>query len=296
MTAPRSEPLHHAPALTVMRGVAALIILNLHAWRWTAPPEIGEPPALHYLVSTRYIAMPLFFVLSGWVIHYNFSRYLPATGEFALRREAMNYLKFFAKRLVRLYPLYIVLFGFICYVDDRLFTPPAHWHVFWRYVTLTHSWTFLMIHDLPSFHSTFSLSWSISTELALYLSYPVLGFIALRLRDGKRVAMAMAGTLAIAVTMAEVAVHYRFQFARLARAQRLRAHAGRVANRLRQPVARRARQRAPHIQMAGLADQPVILRGVEQAAIAGKGRAKEVRQWQCCRAGLCLVAGAHPLQ
>ena len=215
MTAPRSEPLHHAPALTVMRGVAALIILNLHAWRWTAPPEIGEPPALHYLVSTRYIAMPLFFVLSGWVIHYNFSRYLPATGEFALRREAMNYLKFFAKRLVRLYPLYIVLFGFICYVDDRLFTPPAHWHVFWRYVTLTHSWTFLMIHDLPSFHSTFSLSWSISTELALYLSYPVLGFIALRLRDGKRVAMAMAGTLAIAVTMAELAVHYRFQFARL---------------------------------------------------------------------------------
>ena len=198
-----------------MRGVAALMILNLHAWRWTALPEIGEPPLLHLLVSMRYVAMPLFFVLSGWVIHYNFARYLPTKAEFAARREATNYLKFFAKRLLRLYPLYIVLFGFVCYVDDRLFTPHFDWHAFWRYLTLTHAWTFVMVRDLPTFHSTFSLSWSISTELALYLSYPVLGFIALRLRDGKRVAMAMACTMAIAVTLAEVAVHYRFQVARL---------------------------------------------------------------------------------
>jgi len=199
-----------------MRGVAALMILNLHAWKWTAPPEIGEPPLLHYLVSMRYLAMPLFFVLSGWVIHWNFSRYLPAAADFVPRRDTTNYLKFFARRVLRLYPLYILLFGFICVFDDRLFKPSVDWNALWRYLTLTQSWTFVMVRDLPAFHSTFSLSWSISTELALYLAYPVLGFIALRLRDGRSVLLAMIGTMAIAVTIAQVAVHYRLELARLA--------------------------------------------------------------------------------
>lgn len=199
-----------------MRGLAALMILTFHVPIWTSPSVLEGTALLHYAGALRFVAMPLFFVLSGWVIHYNFSRYLPEAAGLSLRREAGNYLRFAAKRLLRLYPLYIFCLGLVCCYDFGLYRPSVDWEVVWRYLTLTHSWTFLTLHGAPVTQWTFSLSWSISTELALYLAYPLLGFLACRLRSERSVVLALFGTLALAAAAAALIVSYRAQIARLA--------------------------------------------------------------------------------
>lgn len=197
-----------------MRGLAALMILTLHVLTWTSPAILEGTAVLPYATSLRFVAMPLFFVLSGWVIHYNFARYLPATLDLSFRRDAGNGLRFAARRLLRLYPLYVACLAIVCCYDVRLYRPAVEWDVLWRYLTLTHSWTFLTLHGVPVTQSTFSLSWSISTELALYLAYPVLGFLACRLRRERSVVLALAGTFAVAAAAAALIVTCREPIAR----------------------------------------------------------------------------------
>ncbi len=60
------------PQLTGLRFVAAFSILFLHAVAWCIPfTETNIPNAIGNWVGV--FGMPLFFVLSGFVIHYNYA-------------------------------------------------------------------------------------------------------------------------------------------------------------------------------------------------------------------------------
>jgi peptidoglycan/LPS O-acetylase OafA/YrhL len=87
------------PSLTALRFLAAFCIVFAHA-RTGLPETLGE-----IIGYTTLLGMPLFFVLSGFVIHYNYGHLftdLPAT---ALSRFAIA-------RLARIYPLFLVMLAY----------------------------------------------------------------------------------------------------------------------------------------------------------------------------------------
>ena len=89
------------PALTGLRFFAAACILTEHAGAWLA--QFTNSDVNKYLTVWGIFGMPLFFVLSGFVIHYNYRRL------FLSRTAARATCEFAAARFARLFPLYMCL-------------------------------------------------------------------------------------------------------------------------------------------------------------------------------------------
>ncbi len=144
-------------ALTGLRFIAASCIVVAHL------TAAGYAPfGLRYDLAPA--GMPLFFTLSGFIIHYvywnGFIRSWPRTArEFAVARFS------------RLYPL----FGFLL-LYWLLFSPlgkvlgDSPWTLL-SYATMTASWWYWHIDGVSFIELPYGLSWSISTEVFFYLVY-----------------------------------------------------------------------------------------------------------------------------
>ncbi len=81
-----------APALDGLRGIAALSIVVLHAWLYTTTSAEKTDSVLDAAVHQFRLGVPLFFVLSGfllyraWVLAVRHGRRAPSVVEFARRR------------------------------------------------------------------------------------------------------------------------------------------------------------------------------------------------------------------
>ncbi len=139
-------------ALTGLRFVAAFTIAFGHAYPgWLSITGVG---------------MPLFFTLSGFIIHYVYADpfaagWRQATGEFAVAR------------ISRIYPLYLALLLYYL-----LRTPmgselagPANVPIVVSYFLACWTWWPIMVdgHLLLDFH--YHISWSVSTEIFFYICY-----------------------------------------------------------------------------------------------------------------------------
>jgi peptidoglycan/LPS O-acetylase OafA/YrhL len=114
-----------------------------------------------------YIAVDLFFVLSGFVMALTYGRVF--AGGFSFRK----YLSFLFKRLGRLYPLYITvtsMMAALIYAGMISQAPPSAWTLISN-ILLIQAWGFA--------NSIGGTSWSISTEFAAYLLFPVLLLVIL---------------------------------------------------------------------------------------------------------------------
>lgn len=175
-------------ALTGLRFLAALSILISHTASWIAPFTAANPVST-FASAIGIYGMPLFFVLSGFVIHYNYAvlfRQRPwvfATGEF------------FIARFARLYPLYL-FFCIVGMISDFTVNWLENGYVadFVKLVvtslTLTQSWFYIIVvnHRLL-LENAFGLGWSVSTEWFFYCAYIVLVFAVFRLRTPKATAV-----------------------------------------------------------------------------------------------------------
>ena len=166
------ESSHQIRALHGLRFLAAFCILFSHACGWLGNfkdyngfDDFGD-------VVTVY-GMPLFFVLSGFVIHYNYSRL------FSTMRLPWAILEFLGARFARIYPLFVcfLLVGIatdqvlLWFYDHKLNLVLTLAHSF----TLTQSWFYIVLfHDRLLIDGPYGMSWSLSTEFFFYLSYIVL--------------------------------------------------------------------------------------------------------------------------
>jgi peptidoglycan/LPS O-acetylase OafA/YrhL len=140
--------------LTGLRGVAACSVLVAHAID-TSFYYTGAPIFHPFAARLAYFGMALFFVLSGFVIEYNYA------DSFASERLPAATYRFFVARFARLYPLYIV--SVVCslmQIPHPNFTPL----VTLAYLTLTQSWFNLEM-------ATFPPDWSISAEWFFYFAF-----------------------------------------------------------------------------------------------------------------------------
>ena len=176
------------PALTGLRFIAALSVAVSHSLAVMTNMPNGEPMWHHWLQYSSAFGMSAFFVLSGFVIHYNYAEPITVYGF----RGVTN---FFAARFARLYPLYLVCLVLSLYDHGYFFplivgTPHVtgdFWTLLPRYLTMTQSWTYsvvgsnALIYGYP-FSVVIADTWSISTEFFFYLIYPFVCFGFTRLR------------------------------------------------------------------------------------------------------------------
>lgn len=186
------------PALTGLRFVAALAIVFDHLWPviFKLNPGVPFSDPFHQL---SFFGMSLFFVLSGFIIHYNYSDIVgSARGLYA----------FAVARFSRLYPLFFALAAFDV-VCGNFFLYAPHTYRAMDLQALAYllagiqSWVYGFIGDTPitfAFHYTY-VAWSISTEFFLYLTYPLICLMMLRASTPRRaiVSMLVIGAIAALV-------------------------------------------------------------------------------------------------
>ena len=92
-----SHPRPEILALTGLRGIAAVFVVASQVGVWRT-----APPFLHHLVDAGSLGVPFFFLLSGFVLAYNYPSLGLSSGRRALGRYAMA-------RFARLAPLFLVV-------------------------------------------------------------------------------------------------------------------------------------------------------------------------------------------
>lgn len=185
----------HLDALTGIRGLAAWFVVIYHTRK--ALTEIWPAEAIA-VFAKGYLAVDLFFMLSGFVIWYNYADRLRDGG----RAETGQFLW---RRFTRIWPLhgfmlaiYLAFFAVLVVTGrDTSWYPLSHvpLHLF-----LVQNWGFTQ--NLTWNHP----AWSISAEMAAYLLFPVV-VAALRWdRLSPRSLLAVAGLLLCGL-------HLAFRFA-----------------------------------------------------------------------------------
>ncbi|MDU5343476.1 MAG: acyltransferase, partial [Prevotella bivia] len=125
----------HYLILDGMRGVAALMVLIYHLFEGFATSPSNQ------ICNHGYLAVPLFFVLSGFVIGYAYDD----------RWKKMSTADFFKRRLIRLHPMVVLgaILGFIAFIAQGSVTWRGE-HIPTLYVVFACLFTLFMIPVAPS--------------------------------------------------------------------------------------------------------------------------------------------------
>ena len=161
-------------SLTALRGIFAMWVLCLHL-STSLPSGVVVLP----IVSRGYLAVDFFFVLSGFIL----SRVHGQT--FATNWNIGDYARFAGKRFWRLFPLHWVALLITVIKLASLGKPTPPLQCLGGEFLLIHRWN--LWPATPN--ATNAPDWSISTEWAASLLFPLFAAIGLR---GRRAAAAMA--------------------------------------------------------------------------------------------------------
>ncbi|WP_162878165.1 acyltransferase family protein [Trinickia diaoshuihuensis] len=188
-------------ALTSLRGIAALLVVVHHMGLLMLQPLRSTVAAMP-LEKCGLLGMSVFFVLSGFVIHYNYADRLASDRESGV-------MKFLFARLARLYPLYlpIILINYAVNVgravhSGRQLAASAYSASLPAYLAGMQSWFYATLNgfNLSISQEYANNSWSISAELFLYLF-----FIPLALYGGfKRHSTARGVAIAVAAIFGRI--------------------------------------------------------------------------------------------
>ena len=182
------------PSLTGVRALAALLVVGTHAAYTTGKYTHGY---VGLLVSRMEIGVPIFFVLSGFLL---FGPWVKA----AVAGSAAPSVKRYAwHRVRRIMPAYVitVLAAYVVYHFRDAGPNPGHsWNGLLRNLTLTQIYTdsYMFSH----LHQGLTQMWSLAVEVAFYLVLPVIAYLLLVVLCGRqwRPYLLLAGLGALVLT------------------------------------------------------------------------------------------------
>ena len=172
------------PALTGLQFLAAFAVLLGHSATFLLNLETEAYGAVYWLRQSSGFGMTLFFVLSGFVIHYNYRIRRHAVAP-AVLTLPFNFL--FSKRIFDLAAGNGA--GFMEILDALPY-----------FLTFTQSWIYFPIQGLPLISvvgAASPLTWSISTEWFFYLCYPLIALLVTRIRLPVTAAIAVVAWCAV---------------------------------------------------------------------------------------------------
>ena len=140
------------PALTGIRFVAAMMVFFSHY------PVPGAHGPVRQAMVSGYAGVTVFFVLSGFVITYNYLERFERNPTWAGLAD------FFLARFARIYPLYALLTLLVW------LTVPASGVPLWLFLLALQTWH----PDVYVAYGLVGTSWSIGVEIFLYLTFPLL--------------------------------------------------------------------------------------------------------------------------
>jgi peptidoglycan/LPS O-acetylase OafA/YrhL len=192
----------HDPALDGVRGLAVLLVMLFHLTHYGLARTPLER-ALTALPSVGWSGVDLFFVLSGYLI----TNILLES-----RRGSTYYRSFYARRVLRIFPLYYTLLVFFLVVVPRLgvfsaahdlWSPNAPREGIWYWLFLSNfraAWLGAWDHQI------LSITWSLAIEEHFYLVWP---WVVRRL-DDRRLLWVCGATIvgSLALRIAMVALGY----------------------------------------------------------------------------------------
>ncbi|MET0985884.1 MAG: acyltransferase [Steroidobacteraceae bacterium] len=149
-------------ALTGLRGLAAVWVFLYHAQVLTKDLDESVTWPLRFVASAGYLGVDLFFVLSGFVISYNYAHE-------DLHRSLRRYAFFLWKRLARIWPAHTAALLF--FAAGLAIYPVAFdlsFAGFLKSLTLMQAWAF------PAHQIWNPVAWSVSCEWAVYLVFPLI--------------------------------------------------------------------------------------------------------------------------
>jgi peptidoglycan/LPS O-acetylase OafA/YrhL len=179
------------PALTSIRGIAAWWVVLYH-FRQYLPA--GSPDWLSALTAHGYLAVDLFFILSGFVLALNYAE--------SFRGSLAGATNFYQLRFARIYPLHFVMLMLFLLnpLAIALFsaggdTSAYGWDYFVLSLFLVQNWGFSteLAWNVPA--------WSISTEVFAYLVFPFAAVLMRRviMTVGSALLVMMAFLIALAL-------------------------------------------------------------------------------------------------
>jgi peptidoglycan/LPS O-acetylase OafA/YrhL len=166
---------HSLPALTGLRGLAALWVLIYHAWVYVTPQEIlfnvlDSTIRVHTFFSLGWSGVQLLFVLSGFLITLPYAR---ANAGLAAKPRLFRYL---FKRISRVFPAYYLQLFMLVLIAWMV---SSEW-----LVDINNIFQYLLMLFVPppiglgSPAAINGVWWTLPIELSFYLLLPVFSFLA----------------------------------------------------------------------------------------------------------------------
>ncbi len=189
-------------ALTGLRFFAALHVVLYHAMLGLLADHV---PWAEWILREGFVAVQLFFMLSGYVLAYN---YFPEP-------KPIDAKKFWWLRFARIYPLYLLAFlmsapaaiSAIAHGYGEASVLPKAIFFGVTAITMMHAWhpSTAMGWNVPS--------WSISTETFFYLTFPFIGYrVAKVSRPGALAVVMLVCTAAIPFIATSLGVPSRYLY------------------------------------------------------------------------------------
>ena len=157
LTAPKRSPL---PALTGIRIFAAYYVVMFHTGAGYVGRH-GAPDVILHLLDKGYLAVSLFFILSGFILVYTYQGKISGPE---------NILRFWEARFARIYPVYLLALGLMFPFAETI-TGGQRLAV----LSMVQTW----IPGRPDLQGAWNFpAWSLSVEALFYLAFPLI-FLAL---------------------------------------------------------------------------------------------------------------------
>lgn len=166
-------------SLTGLRFGAAISVAIAHgSSHFLRFDSAGAPSVLNWFSSLAGFGMPLFFVLSGFVIHYNYA---------SLVDDGRGRLRFLWARFSRLYPLFLLMLfvdlftngDFSKKFSESYSSAIATIKALPWYIVFAQSWIYKIIDDKSIIYQlgfNMPLTWSVSTEWFFYIAFLFLAY------------------------------------------------------------------------------------------------------------------------
>lgn len=162
-------------SLTGIRALGAWWIILFHMQDEIA--EILPRSPLTHFIDAGHIGVTLFFILSGFILSYNYAPRFCSL-------SSAKYFNFLGQRLARIYPVHLVtlvaLLGLVVTASltgQALDSPEKYTAVkFFQHIFLVNGWT------LPIETSWNGVAWTLSVEWLCYLLFPLLSALLFKIQ------------------------------------------------------------------------------------------------------------------
>ena len=187
-------------ALTGLRFFAALWVFLYHIGRDFIKPVIPELwPVYKPLFNGGGLGVDLFFILSGFVIAYNYYN------DFSEKKE--NYFHFLFKRFARIYPVHLFT---LCLLLPVSFAFTNDWFLFGSLESFFHHLVLLNSLSVPVQWN--NVSWSISSEWFAYCTFPIYIVIFVKCKSSSSMMLCMTAIYLIAAALFFLLFAYGISF------------------------------------------------------------------------------------